>query len=301
MEKCWEEILYVSCAKYCRRHDHGERIDLHVHTTASDGACSPARIVELARKKGIGVLAITDHDTTLGLEEAARKAAQYPLELIPGIELSTVYDGHHEIHILGYYIHPDNPELRNTLDLLTKSRLNRARRMVEQLKNCGLDISFEEIAAKGNPDGSLGRPHAALVLVEKGVVRNIGEAFEKLLNPGCPGYVPRYKLSPHEAIALVKKAGGTPVLAHPGTDLRPDLLPSLLEAGLEGIEVFYPEHDRETERNLINTAQRLGLVITGGSDFHGHKREEWQYFGEMPVPPESVRRLKNLAFSRGPD
>ena len=291
----------MSCAMSCPDHHHPDvKIDLHVHTTTSDGAYSPGKIVELAWEKGIRILAITDHDTTRGLEEAAAKTIQYPLDLIPGIELSTIHHDQ-EVHILGYYIRPDNPDLRDTLDFLADSRLNRVRRMADRLKNCGIDISFEEVMAKGDPAGSLGRPHVALALIEKGVVKTIEEAFNKYLNPGRPGYVPRHKISPVEAITLIKKAGGIPVLAHPGINLQHGLLPSCLGAGLQGMEVYYPQHDRETERKLLIMAEKLGLIITGGSDFHGHEPQEWQYFGEIKVPPPTIRRLKDLAAPRNPD
>ena len=284
----------MSCTKYYPCHDITCKIELHVHTTFSDGAFTPERIVELAWERGIRFLAITDHDTVFGLEEAKNKALQYPLELIPGVELSTVYHDH-EIHILGYYIDPGSPELLETLSLLTGSRRNRVLKIDENLKYYGLDITYDDVRTKVLDNGSQGRPHIALALIEHGIVKTVEEAFEKFLNPGCPGYVPRYKLSPCDAITLIKKAGGVPVLAHPGIDFPFELLPSCMETGLEGMEVYYPRHTPEMEKEYLNLALKMGLIVTGGSDFHGHETQEWRYFGEMPVPPQSIKRLKEMS------
>lgn len=282
----------MSCTKYYPHYDNGWKIELHVHTTASDGAYNPGKIVELAWEKGVRILAITDHDTTSGWEEAAGKTLQYPVMLIPGIELSTVHEDH-EIHILGYYIDPDSDKLQNVLNLLTDARQNRACKIVEKLNKHGIDIAFEDVRKKGSPGGSLGRPHVALALIEQGLVNTVEEAFEKFLNPDRPGYVPRYKLAPYEAIALIKKAKGIPVLAHPGIDCPVELLPSFIEAGLLGIEVFHPQHTQEMEKEFLRLACERNLIVTGGSDFHGHEQDEWRYFGEMPVPAQSIEFFKS--------
>lgn len=268
------------------------KIDLHVHTTASDGKYTPTQIVRSAYEKGIYYLAITDHDTIGGLEEAESAAKKMPIELLPGIELSTIYDNH-EIHILGYYLQRNSRVLADTLMGLEEARRKRAYQMVEKINEMGYPITIEKILAKSTSK-IIGRPHIALVLMDYGIVGSIREAFEKYLSPGCPAYVPRYRLSPSQAINLILQAGGVPVLAHPGLDFPYQQLSPCLVAGLKGIEVYHPRHTAQQQEFYLKTTKEFGLIQTGGSDFHGHDLVEWSSFGSMPVPLQTISELKRV-------
>lgn len=266
--------------------------DLHLHTTASDGCYSPEKVVQLAHEKGIRVLAITDHDTTAGLSVAKQQAEEYALEFIPGIELSTVY-AEHEIHILGYYIEQSSKEMQENLQEIASSRVNRVKKIVAKLNELGYPISYEDVRKKTSC-GTIGRPHIALAMMDYGIINNVEEAFEKFLNQGCPAFVPRYQLTPQDAVILITKAGGIPVLAHPGLGFPEHLLPELVSYGLKGIEVFHPRHSLEVQENYYRLACHYELIVTGGSDFHGHDKKDWWYFGKMRVPLESLQRLKEI-------
>lgn len=269
---------------------HYHKIDLHVHTTASDGSYSPRNLVALARSKGIDCLAITDHDTTYGLSEALEAGKEYGMEIIPGIELSTVQENT-EIHVLGYYIDPQNLPFQETLDRLVEARDGRARRIVEKLNDLGYPIEFSEVRSKA-PHGTMGRPHVALVMMDHGIIRSIDEGFDKYLSPGCPAYVPRMRLTPLEAIHLIKEAGGVPVLAHPGLGCPKVLLTDFVRNGLEGIEVFYPKHSHDEIDYYYYQCKNFNLIMTGGSDFHGHNPEDTAILGNIQVPAETIERLK---------
>ncbi len=266
--------------------------DLHLHTTASDGRYSPEKVVEFAYEKGVRVLAITDHDTTAGLSAAKKKTQEYGLDFIPGIELSTTY-AKHEVHILGYYIDENNEEMQENLQEIAYSRISRVKKIVSKIKELGYPLTYEDVKKKSS-SGTIGRPHIALAMMDYGIINDVEEAFEKYLNPGCPAFVPRYRLTPQDAVLLITKAGGVPVLAHPGLDFPEHLLPELVSYGLKGIEVFHPSHSREIEENYYHQACHYELIITGGSDFHGHTKEDWQHFGEMRNPVKTIQYLKEM-------
>lgn len=253
------------------------RVDLHCHTTASDGGLSPTELVARAASLGIEVLAITDHDTTQGLAEAYEAALRHQITLVPGVEISTIC-GREEIHLLGFFVDPENPELQSLLSRTRDARKERAFRMLERLSNLGLPLEWQRVLELSG-GGSIGRPHVAATMLEAGYVRSFDEAFTLWIGRGCPAYVERYKLTPEEAIELVRQSGGVAVLAHPyiydrnqelkkGLDLK-HWLPRLREAGLCGIEAYYANYPRRTSRKLLNLAIRHGLLVTGGSDFHG--------------------------------
>lgn len=269
------------------------KIDLHVHTTASDGYYTPREVVKLAHTLGITHLAVTDHDTTAGVKEALAAGNEYGVEIIPGLELSTLYE-EQEIHILGYHQSPASPVLQEPLGSLASLRVRRAEKIVKKLCEAGYPLTMDEVKKKSKT-GTLGRPHIALVLMDHGWVNSIEEGFAKFLNPGCPGFVSRVRISPLEAVSLIRKAGGVPVLAHPGGSFPADLWPFLLEAGLQGVEVYHPIHTAELQRKYLQIAEANQLVITGGSDFHGHDGQDLSYFGNMPIPPETIPKLKELA------
>lgn len=273
------------------------RCDLHVHTTASDGRYKPRELVRLAAGKGISFLAITDHDTLSGLQEANDECVKYRLNFIPGVELSTNYE-ENEIHLLGYNIDRTSRPLNAALTELQNARRHRIERMVSKLADSGIPITIQAVQSK-SAGSSIGRPHIALVLKELGIVKTIDEGIKNYLSPGCPAYLPRHRLSPFEAIDLIKEANGIPVLAHPGISTPHDLIPVLIDYGLQGIEVYHPKHTAKQIAfylHFIATTAK-SLLITGGSDFHGYEKTDHVNFGAMKVPLHSIRILKSLKRS----
>jgi predicted metal-dependent phosphoesterase TrpH len=248
--------------------------DLHVHTSASDGFYSPEKVIEKASIPGLAGIAITDHDTVDGLQAALNFAMKnkYRINVVPGIEMNTELDGE-EIHILGYFIDYKSKRLDERLGELKNSRFARACKMINKLKNLGINIDIEEVQkmARGN---LIGRPHIARAMMNKGYVLSIKEAFEKYISKGQPAYVPRYKFLPQEAIALIKEVGGISVLAHPGLIKNTNKLNSILTMGIEGVEVLYPEHSQDQITKYTEFCINNNLLITGGSDFHGFEREK---------------------------
>ena len=275
------------------------KIDLHVHTNASDGKLAPAELVALAASRGVSLLAIADHDTVSGITPALAAARQHHgLQIIPAIELSSYAPGN-EVHVLGYFIRYDNPELAEELQVLQNSRGERARAIVDKLQGLGLDISLtrvQEIAG----EGSIGRPHIAQALMEKGYVSDFREVFDKYLGHGGPAYVERHKLTPAQAVGLVLRCGGIPVLAHPTTLNLDELLPGLLSAGLMGLEVYYKDFSPDIRQNLANLAKRHHLIATGGTDYHGIESTEVM-LGEAGVPAVVAEELFALAQKQGID
>ena len=270
-------------------------IDLHTHSTASDGLLSPPELVRQAREAGLALIALTDHDTTNGLEAALEAALANQLEVVPGIEVNTEIPGA-EVHVLGYFLDYQQPAFQHTLQTLRDMRVTRAQRMVEKLQSLGMNISWErvrELAA-----GTVGRPHVAAALVEKGYASSVADAFNRYLYHGGPGYVPRYKLSPLDACRLIQSVHGLPVLAHPiGITELEQILPSLCEAGLAGIEVYYGDYEPKTVKYLRKLADHYHLIPTGGSDYHGPGIHPTP-LGARHVPAESVERLRALAAER---
>jgi len=275
----------------------GSQVDLHLHTTASDGALRPAELVRAAARIGIRVMAVTDHDSVDGIREAQDAASGLPIEVIPGIEVSANLDGD-EIHVLGYLIHADDRRLRESLCRLQEARVTQARAMVERLGELGCPLDWERVISIAD-SGSMGRPHIARALVERGYVGSVDEAFSRFLRRGGPGYVEGLKLLPQEAVSLIKEAHGVPSLAHPiivgANDYRLDLsrlLPIMVEAGLEGIEAYYKGYTPEITASLLAEAGRHRLVPTGGSDFHGAGVVADAELGAVEVPWETVERLR---------
>ncbi len=269
-------------------------IDLHVHTSASDGRFTPEEIVLRAAEVGLSVLAITDHDNVDGIAPALAAAAAFPqLRVIPGVEISSdVPDG--EVHVLGYCLDYTDGGLLDALKRMRNSRVTRARKMVTRLGELGLPVAWERVLEFAG-DGSVGRPHIAQALLEKGYIGNLAEAFEGYIERNGPAYVERDKMTPAEAVELILAAGGLPVMAHPMTVPDPEAtIGELQAAGLLGIEVYYARHSEATVRRLAALAARSGLIPTGGTDYHGLDPTETP-LGEVTVPPESVERLLELA------
>jgi 3',5'-nucleoside bisphosphate phosphatase len=273
-------------------------IDLHTHSTASDGIYSPTELLQKAKDTGLRVLALTDHDTTEGLEEAAQAAQTLDIDLISGIEINTDVSGG-EVHVLGYFLEFQRPEFQAVLKVLRDARERRGQRMVELLNEQGINIAWERVREIAH--GTVGRPHVAQALVEAGYVQTIGEAFDKYIGKDCYAYVPRYKLTPEDAVRLIASVNGLPVIAHPlelpGLDELRNWLPGLRKAGMVGLETYYGQYTPENERALLALADAYHLIPTGGSDFHGPGIHPTPLGGHY-VPFESVERLKAEAAKR---
>ncbi len=273
-------------------------IDLHTHSTASDGIYSPTELLHKAKEAGLRVLALTDHDTTGGLEEAARAARTLDIDLVPGIEINTDVSGG-EVHVLGYFIEFPRPEFQAVLKVLRDARERRGHRMVELLNEQGVNIVWDRV--REIAQGSVGRPHVAKALQEAGYVQTISEAFDKYIGNGCFAYVPRYKLTPEDAVHLVTSANGLPVIAHPlelpGLAVLREWLPGLCVAGMAGLETYYGLYTPENERELLALAHEYNVIPTGGSDFHGPGLHPTPLGGRY-VPFEAVERLKAEAAKR---
>jgi predicted metal-dependent phosphoesterase TrpH len=274
------------------------RIDLHTHTVASDGLLTATELVRLARQSGVGILAVADHDSTEGVEEALRAGRDAGVEVIPAVELNTDVPGT-EVHILGYFIDYRLEWLQALLRRLREGRLHRARRMVEKLAALGAPIRLERVLALAG-GGAVGRPHVARALVEAGHVGETAEAFARYIGRNGPAYVERLKVAPAQAVEIIRHAGGVPVLAHPGWLGDEAMVEELLAAGLEGIEAYYPDHTPAMVERYLKIARSRGLLVTGGTDFHGGDLATRVPPGSQYVPPEAVDRLRERARGRHP-
>lgn len=264
-------------------------IDLHLHSTASDGFLTPKQIVELAIKRNISVVSITDHDTVDGVQEALNFSEGKPITVIPGVELSTEYENQ-EIHILGYFIEYKNTLFNNQLKILREYRLKRANRIVQRLEQLGKRVDINRVLEIAGT-GSVGRPHIAQAMVEKNYVSSIKDAFNRYLGIGKPAYIPRKKLSPEEAINMINENKGIPVLAHPGLLKNDSIIEKLSCRGLKGLEVIHKEHDKDIIKKYFLKAETLGLIKTGGSDCHGQLP---YILGTLNVPIYYYKELVRL-------
>lgn len=277
-------------------------IDLHVHTTASDGSCPPEKAVELAAELGLSAIAITDHDTVSGYAGAKSAGERLGLEVVPGIEISTKYD--RAVHILGYYIDPRSPELEPVLNWIVEDRDKRNRKMAEMMAADGLPVSYEMMHERYG--AVIGRPHFAEMLVELGLAGSVQDAFDRFVEKGQKYYQPRTILPIDQAVEIIVKAGGVPVLAHPFQYRMDDaLLRELIEHcmgfGLRGIECRYTGYDEEMVAYLEALAAEYGLIRTGGSDFHGTNKPHialGRGLGKLSVPDEYLLELKEEAKAR---
>jgi predicted metal-dependent phosphoesterase TrpH len=269
----------------------GYAIDLHTHSLRSDGALSPADLVNRAAARGVTIQALSDHDTLAGIAEAEVTGGDLGVRIIPATELNTESEWG-DAHVLGYFIDPADAALEDRLRWLRENRGRRIELMVEKLNALGYAVELARVLeiAQG---GALGRPHLAQALFEKGYVKGYDEAFHTLIAKDSPAYVARVGLTPLEAVTLVRTHGGVPSLAHPGTVIGLDeLLPKLVAAGLAGIEAYYGEHSPEMTARYLDRARELDLVPTGGSDFHG-RGEHGVDIGGVFVPPETIERLES--------
>ncbi len=261
--------------------------DLHTHTSASDGLLSPTELVTRAGSEGLRALAITDHDTTEGIEEALQAAQGLPMLLIPGVELNA-RTPHGEAHILGYFLDPEDRTLTRRLQRRRSARDQRGEAIIKRLEGLGIRLSWSRVLDIAN-GGSVGRPHVARALVEAGYAPDVDGAFRELIGKGAPGYIPTPSLEAEVAVRWILQAGGVPVLAHPMHVLQ--ALPSLMRAGLVGLEVYYGAYSPEDIAFLAGTAERLDLLQTGGTDFHGNAVMTTGGLGSAPLPWENVERL----------
>jgi 3',5'-nucleoside bisphosphate phosphatase len=267
--------------------------DLHIHTYYSDSTSSPQEVVQEALQNKLSCIAITDHDTIDGLAPTRQEAqSSSGLEVLAGVELSSEMDGK-DIHILGYCFDEEGP-LVKALTKFQHARVERIREMIEKLKGLGIDnITLEEVCSL-TKSMAVGRPHLAAVLKEKKWVSGIGQAFEKYLSEDAPAYVAKFKISPVEAIELIRNSGGVAVMAHPMLTNKDEIIPSLVRAGLGGIEVYYPNCSPPLTAYYEGIAQKHNLIMTGGSDAHG-KAKSYTYIGKKQIPYETVEQLKARA------
>ncbi len=274
------------------------RVDLHIHSTASDGKLTPAEVIREAAEQGLVYIALADHDSVGGIAAAKAAAQSLPhLSVIPGIEISTdIPEG--EVHILGYFIDYTNRQLLAKLENFKNSRLRRAQAMVAKLERLGIHIDWQRVLELAGTS-TIGRPHIAQAMMEKGYVPSFKEAFDEYLGHGKPAYVEREKMLPAEAVAIIVKARGLAVLAHPLTTEDPEgLILELKPAGLVGLEAYYNGYSAEEVERLVALAQKHDLVATGGSDFHGIEPDEETAIGGTDVPLEAAERLIALAKER---
>lgn len=272
-------------------------VDLHLHTLASDGRLTPTELVRLAVRQGLETVAVTDHDTTDGLAEAFEAAKEFPsLRIIPGIELSADVPGD-EVHVLGYFINPDDTELQAELVRFREGRVDRARTMVEKLGRLGINIEWERVQHFAG-DGAVGRPHIAMAMVEAGYCQEPKDAFPEYLGRNGLAYVERVKLTPADAVGMIRRAGGAAVLAHPAymNDMEAGIA-NLSGIGLAGIEVHYAKYRDDTIRQLARIARQYELIPCGGSDYHGMGNSDECLPGENGPPLETVDKLEAFARS----
>lgn len=248
--------------------------DLHMHSTASDGLLRPAEIVAKAWNKQLRTIALTDHDTTSGIEEALEAGRNRGLNVIPGLELSCEDERGTAVHILGYKIDYKQKSLQRLLMAIEDSRVERVKMILQRLNNHGFQADWAELVQTMEGVKSPGRPHIARLMVKRGFTSTVSEAFTKWLNPGCPAYIPRYKLTPCQGIKVIQEASGLAFLAHPGLIPTQDWLELITHCGLDGIEVYHPAHKRDQVKQYLNLARNSLLLISGGSDFHGNPGEE---------------------------
>lgn len=278
-------------------------IDLHIHSTFSDGTLTPTELVKMAAYRKLQTISITDHDTMDGVSEAFVAGRQYGVEIISGLECSVEFNGLY-MHLLGYFQDISNPVLNEKLLKVQSAREERNIKIVGRLQTFGIDISYDEVLAVSG-DGQTGRPHIGRVMIEKGVVKNLDQAFNEFLGKKGKAYVSRFVYPVGEAIRHITEAGGLAVLAHPAQidyslKILPDLVEELTRYGLDGLEVYYPSHSSKITKKLRKICDDYDLVLTGGSDYHGDIRENTSLAGKkgLRIPAELVEAMKKRLAKR---
>ncbi len=263
--------------------------DLHIHTTYSDSTLSPTEVLQIASERGIKTIAICDHDTIEGAKEASKLSPNYNIEVIPAVELST-YQNNVEVHILGYYIDIENKKFNEFLQMFRNIRFVRIKKMINKLREVGIEVDYQDVL-KISGNCSIGRPHLAQILYETGKVGSLQEAFEKYLGSKSPCYVEKFNLLPVEAITMISQIGGIAVFAHPFLSKFDYLIPEWVKFGLQGIEIYHPQHNETIREHYKTIAQRYNLLITGGSDCHG-KHKENILIGTVCIADSFVETLR---------
>ncbi len=265
-------------------------IDLHLHTTASDGTDTPAELVRACREAGIRTMAVTDHDTTAALPAAAGDADRAGIGFVPGIEITAAWRGS-DIHVLGYFLDPESPALGAFLGAQIADRIRRAWAVGDRLASLGVPIDMEALIAR-NQGRPVLRPHFAQALVEAGHAEHEWDAFDRYIGEGKPAYVARQGATPAEVVAIIRRAGGISSMAHPGVTELDALIPELAAAGLDAIEAYHTDHSPDDTARYLATARRLGLAVTGGSDFHGFRSAHSNGFGRVCLPAPDFAELR---------
>ena len=275
------------------------QVDLHVHSNKSDGSYTPKELVDYALEKGLSAFALTDHDTTDGLDEAISYAEDKPIEVIPGIEFSTEYEGK-DIHVLGLFIKYEDAQFQARLKAFVDARINRNIKMCKNLQEAGIDITYEKLLSE-SPGAVITRSHYAAYLLNHGYVSSRADAFSQYVGDHCKYFVPREKITPSQAVELILQAGGVPILAHPtlyhmGKARLDTLVRTLKEAGLKGIEAIYSTYTNQDERDMFALARKYDLLPSGGSDFHGSNKPGLDLasgYGKLFVPEEVLTDIRN--------
>lgn len=267
-------------------------IDLHVHTTHSDGRYSPQQVIQAAVDRGLRAIAITDHDTVSGLAAGAQAAARVGIEFVPGIEISAYTPEDGEIHVLGYFLDPAHPGLTAALDHQRTVRIRRIEQMIARLTGLGVSVSIDAVRQAAVGSAVMGRPHLARVLVQQGVVASEDQAFDRFLARGRPAFALKAGLSHQAAIQAILRAGGLPIYAHPGLDRNDALIPRLIQFGLRGLEVWHSEHSAADVRRYQALVAQYGLLATGGSDCHGGGAHAQPLLGTVPAPYRLLDQLR---------
>jgi len=265
-------------------------IDLHLHTTASDGLCAPDVLVDLAWRAGIRTMSVTDHDTVAALPDAERCANASGIAFVPGIEITAIHEGR-DVHVLGYFIDPADAAFGRFLEQQRADRTRRVAQIADRLEQLGMPIDRAALLA---PRGtrSVGRPIVAQALVKAGHVPDVRQAFERLIGEGKPAFVERRGPSPAEVIDTINRAGGIASLAHPGLLRQDELIPGMIAAGLAAVEAFHSEHDAVMTEHYLRFAEHHGILVSGGSDYHGEKERRRSAFGAIGLPADHFERLK---------
>ncbi len=265
------------------------KVDLHTHTNYSDGFYSPAEIIQKAKGLGLDAISITDHDTVNAINEATVLGKEAGIEVIPGVEISSEFNGK-EVHVLGYFIDPANKEFERYLNFFREERIKRAERIVKRLDQLGLHLTFEDIISVSK-NSAIGRPHIAQAMLNKGLVSSYYEAFNKYIGNGCPAYEKKVHLSPESAYKIITDAGGLSFIAHPGF-MPEEILKELIEAGVDGIEVFHPSHTSQKIKFYKGIVSEYYLLESGGSDYHGGQRNDDENFGKYYTSLTALEAMK---------
>ena len=269
------------------------RIDLHMHTTFSDGHYSPTELIKKARDLNLDIVSITDHDSTNGIEEAISAGKKLGVKVIPGLEISTDVEDR-EVHLLGYFIDIYNLELNKYLSFFRDERVQRAKTMINKLDNLGFDITIDDVLEVAK-DSAVGRPHIALAMINKGIVKDYYEAFQKYLRDDGPAYERKIHVSSQSALKLISDAGGLSFIAHPA-HLKESILMSLINSGVDGIEVNHPSHNEYQKKYYRGIVNQYCLLESGGSDFHGGMKDDENNFGKYILEPKRFNEMGHILF-----